>query len=174
MTPLISLAATLQDLFSNALFSLLIFSGKNVISSLRTKSKSTSLWGHIASDLTEYLQTESSIEDEKLNLFLKSPELESIVRQIYSVDITKQNKYYKNIEIEFSSLLSLYLEEPIEKLDNLKKYLFSKLLEGSQNVINLAIESGELNAHDAQSNLRFNILYDELATIKNNIDELSG
>ncbi len=174
MTLPITLDATIQDLFSNALFSLLVYSGEKIITQIQNKNKKNNIWGRVAGEVSDYLEKESFDNDEKLISFLKSPEIESIVRQLYSVEITRKTGHYESIENEFGSLLALYLNTPPGRINNLRAYLFSRLKEGCQNAITIAIDSGSLSAHDAQSNMRFNLLYDEIATIKKNIEALLG
>lgn len=112
---------------------------------------------------------------EKLRIFLSSPDVESIVRQIYATKLEGGNvNYLKSIHEEFLVGLSLYIGEPEKNVDDLADQIFDVLIESCDYALTVAIEEGYLFAHEAKSSLRHSIIIGELAGIKKNLDFLTA
>jgi hypothetical protein len=113
---------------------------------------------------------------EEICLFLTSPEVEAIVRQIYAakLSVTKADKNLDLIQKEFLTSISLHFDLPDEEINKLSKTLLDKLVEGCENNLQLAIDSGVLSAHEAKSALRHSIILNELDSIKKNLDFLTS
>lgn len=113
-------------------------------------------------------------EAEKLRMFLSSPDVESIVRQIYANKLTDDMdvNYLKSIREEFLVGFSLHLGELEKNVGDLADRIFDVLLESCDYALTAAIEEGYLFAHEAKSSLRHRIIIDELTSITKNIDFL--
>ncbi|AKB74481.1 hypothetical protein MSLAZ_1220 [Methanosarcina lacustris Z-7289] len=132
---------------------------------------------------------EESIYDEELGKikrddicrFLKSPEVESIVRQIYAIKIyplescSKEKKVsFEDISKEFSLLFSQYIGTDAKNISDISSKIFTILITGCETTLEKAISAGELSAHEAKSKYRFKIITDQLDTVNRNIELLSG
>lgn len=124
----------------------------------------------------------SKREEELVCLFLLSPEVEEIVRQIYSTKLlSKKGQYsFKSIKKVFFTSLVLFLASypPFIKHDeaefeNLTQLLFDAVIKGCDFVLNNAVDQGILAAHEAKSNFRHGILLDEIATIQKKLNFLT-
>jgi len=127
----------------------------------------------LVADATEL---ENEQKAERLRMFLSSPDVESIVRQIYANKLTEGGdvNYLNFIHEEFIVELSLYLNEPEKNIKELADQIFYILLDGCDRALTVAIEEGYLFAHEAKSSLRHSIIINELAVIKKNLDFLTA
>lgn len=132
---------------------------------------------------------EESIDDEELGKvkrddvcrFLKSPEVESIVRQIYAIKIypletcsIDKKVSFEDISKEFSLLFSQYVGIDEKDISEITSKIFTILITGCEITLEKAISEGELSAHEAKSKYRFRMLTDQLDTVNKNIEFLSG
>ncbi|HUU86284.1 MAG TPA: NACHT domain-containing protein [Candidatus Glassbacteria bacterium] len=126
--------------------------------------------------VTNAAELDDEQKAEKLRTFLSSPDVESIVRQIYANKLTEDEdvNYLKSIHEEFLVGLSLYLGEPEKNVEDLADQIFDVLLESCDYALTAAIEEGNLFAHEAKSSLRQTIIIGELAVIKKNLDFLTA
>ena len=117
------------------------------------------------------LKLDNKSQAERLRFFLASPDVDSIVRQIYASRLTlkKNGNHLKSIRTEFSACLALHLGEPLQGFEDLSEKLFDSLLNGCEFALSIAIDKGVLSAHEAKSAFRYRILFDELAVIQKNI-----
>jgi len=124
-----------------------------------------------AASVADATELDDAHKAEKIRLFLSSPEVETIVRQIYASKLTsdKNINHLESICAEFLACLSFYLGEPKRSLKELAELLFYSLLEGCDRALEIAIDNGLLFAHEAKSSLRHSIVLDELAAIKKNL-----
>lgn len=112
---------------------------------------------------------------EKLRIFLVSPDVDAIVRQIYASQLsTEKSGYRESIRTEFLTSLSLRLGEPEQSLKDLAEHLFDALLKGCERALAIAIDKGILSAHEAKSAARHRLVLDELAAIKKNLALLTS
>ena len=108
---------------------------------------------------------------------MSSPEVESIVRQIYATKLLpEQSNRSELIRAEFSTLLSCWLSDSQQDsiIFTFVDELFNSLLQGCEQALQVAINRGVLAAHEAKSVVRFHMLHDELAAIQKNLDFLLG
>src|SRR2546428_2334357 len=114
-------------------------------------------------------------QDEKLRFFLVSPDVESIVLQLYASQLAAQpHSHVESIRAEFLASLALRLGEPAQNLADLADYLFDALLKGCEQALTVAIDHGVLSAHEAKSVARHRLILDELAAIQKNLALLTA
>jgi hypothetical protein len=121
--------------------------------------------------VSKTLKLDIKSQTERLRFFLASPDVDSIVRQIYASRLTsmKNGNHLKSIQTEFLACLALHLGEPQQGLEDLAKKIFESLLKGCEFALSIAIDKGVLSAHEAKSAFRYRMLLDELAAIQKNI-----
>lgn len=126
--------------------------------------------------VTNATELDDKHKAEKLRMFLSSPDVESIVRQIYANKLTEDENvnYLKSIREEFLVGFSLHLGEPEKNVEGLADHIFDVLYESCDYALTAAIEEGYLYAHEAKSSLRHSIIIGELAVIKKNLDFLTA
>jgi hypothetical protein len=143
---------------------------------------------HLDTTLTPILQKavaalarSAQFDDEqqarKLQMFLASPDVEAIVRQIYASKLLpEQSDHLESIRAEFVTLLSRYLGNSQQSPQNFTfaGELFNSILQGCEQALQIAINRGVLAAHEAKSVVRFHMLRDELAAIHKNLDFLTA
>jgi len=122
-------------------------------------------------------QVNDERQQRKLQVFLASPEVEAIVRQIYANNLLPDlGNHSESIRAEFSTLLLRHLDNsqssnPVNL--TFTDELFDSLLQGCEQALQVAINRGLLVAHEAKSVARFHMLRDELTVIQRNIDFLT-
>lgn len=110
---------------------------------------------------------------EEVCLFLDTPEVENIVRQIYSANLLEADKIIM-VREEFILAFLKYFQQhesitPKEAIGE----LFQVILSGCEAALNSAIDNNMLSAHEAKSSFRFRMLRDDLHTIRQNLALLS-
>jgi hypothetical protein len=112
---------------------------------------------------------------EEVCLFLASPEVESVVRQIYSSRLTQSKEVsVELVRQEFLALFESQFQATDAKTRRASSGLFDTILDSSDDALNAAIENEVLSAHEARSNARFRQLLDELAVVKKNLSVLKA
>jgi len=113
---------------------------------------------------------------EEISLFLSSPEVEEIVRQLYAEKISqdRDKSRLEAIQREFLTSFSLYVGVEEEKLAESAKHFLDALTDGVDEALKHAIDKGILSAHEARSSLRYRIILDEVAAIGKNLDFLTS
>ncbi|MCP4669558.1 MAG: NACHT domain-containing protein, partial [Deltaproteobacteria bacterium] len=113
---------------------------------------------------------------EEVSLFLHSPEVETMVRQIFSFRLSMKNEKKDNslelIRKEFLTHFALFMGMEEEALAASADFFMDALLKGADEALSLAIDMGILSAHEAKSALRHQVIVDELDSIKKNLDFL--
>jgi hypothetical protein len=90
---------------------------------------------------------------------LSSPEVDSIVRQIFSSQLIHEaNGHLDSIRRVFIEVLSLRLGKSIHELTHLGSQLFATLYDSCDKALSLAIENGLLAAHEAKSAVRLRMV----------------
>lgn len=128
------------------------------------------------------MQQEDFPNEEIVCLFLLSPEVNEIVRQIYSIKLL-ENKRQSDLELirkVFLTTFSFFLDSYpsyIIKLENeertkIANILFDTLLKGCSLALDHAIDEGILAAHEAKSTFRYRILLDEVIAVQKRLDFL--
>jgi hypothetical protein len=121
---------------------------------------------------TEY---NDKIQTQKLRMFLASPEVEAIVRQIYASKLVpEQSSQSKSIRKEFITLFALNLDSGQQTHEEIATEIFDIILTGCEKALEVAINRGVLAAHEAKSVVRYQMLRDELAAIQRNLTFLTG
>jgi len=121
---------------------------------------------------TEY---NDKIQTQKLRMFLASPEVEAIVRQIYASKLVpEQSSQSKSIRKEFITLFALNLDSSQQTHEDIATEIFDAILRGCEKALEVAINRGVLAAHEAKSVVRYQMLSDELAAIQRNLTFLAG
>lgn len=137
-----------------------------------------------AQDVAEKIEWQQIPTIEIVCLFLRSPEAEAIVRQIYAAKLLggKEESYsLKSIKREFLSSFYLftiaynpYSELKEDQLETSSNILFDSLIDGCDKALNEAIDEGKLSAHEAKSTFRHRVVLDELAVLKENLTFLTS
>ncbi len=127
-------------------------------------------------EVAETIDWEPPPRIEEVCLFITSPEVESIVRQIVSTKLLENGsqRNLKSIEREFVTSFALFVSESEEKLKIAAKKLFQALLKECEKELDNAINTGILAAHEAKSTIRYRIILDEVEAIGRNISFLSA
>lgn len=135
------------------------------------------------SEVEESIQWTGPSKEEIVCLFLLSPEIEEIVRQIYSTKLLrkKENGSLKLIRRVFLSSFYLFLSSypsniklNEEMLADPANLLFDTLISGCELALDNAIDKGILAAHEAKSAFRHQILLDEIAALQKKLDFLTA
>ena len=106
-----------------------------------------------------------AINTRLIRQFLKSDDVELIVKQIYVDDVDKTREEIKE---DFCLLFSRYFDVNTEQSYEFASNLFDVLVEGCQIILDEFISKGNLAAHDAKSQNRFRKLSDDLGRIDRN------
>lgn len=110
----------------------------------------------------------------KLRLFVLSPEVQTVVRQIFASHLTEEmDGRIGAIRTEFGHLFRLRVGESADLADDLASELFESLLLGCNRALGIAINQGSLSAHEAKSEFRYRVVRDELANLQKNLDILT-
>lgn len=113
-----------------------------------------------------------------INTFYKYPEIENVVRQIYSSYYQKENEgisSLEDIENEFNLLFSSYFNLEARRTSVLSKKLFSILIEACEESAKvIMLKSPEIAAHEVESEYRDQLILDYLKQVKENTSFLLG
>lgn len=116
-------------------------------------------------------------------LFLNSPEVEAIVRQIYAAKLSLREEREDLVSIRREFLTSFYLYTTSyssyeglreDQLADSSNILLDTLIEGCELALNAAIDNGILSAHEAKSAFRHHIMLNELAALRENVAFLTS
>ncbi len=153
-----------------------LFEKEEVVNSIIKETNFESILEEIISE-----EEIGKIKRDDIYRFLKSPEVESIVRQIYAVKmypletcIIEKNVSFEDIKKEFNLLFSQYIGTNEKNAFEIASKIFTILITGCEITLDKAINMGELSAHEVKSKYRFKILTDQLDTVNENIKFLSG
>jgi hypothetical protein len=142
---------------------------------IKKKGKVLQLMIEKAVDATKEIAEGNKIfEIDNLSVFLASPEVETVVRQIYSARLlgSENSVYSDSIYKEFLAHFSLFTSMKEEGIEKLARPLFDAIVTGCDQALDIAIERGVLLAHEAKSSLRHRILLDEIEAIQEILDFL--
>ena len=127
-----------------------------------------------ADKVSEIIKPIGEAEIDQICLFLTSNEAEAVVRQIYAVSILESKEQnLQQIEQEFLKAFSLYTGIPEDELRDSAPEIFDTLVDGCEETLRIAIDEGRLSAHEAKSVFRHQMLLDEIANIRKNLELLS-
>lgn len=122
------------------------------------------------------LELQYSQQEMELRRFLVLPEVDTIVRQVYSSKLFSDAGSLEEIRTEFDLLYGLHLPEGQTGVADLipSQNLFDLICNGCEKAIDIAIDRGVLSAHEAKSSVRYRLVMDELAAIQKNLDCLQS
>ena len=171
-----NLSALLVGVSSNALWSLIAHLGGRAVAAVERRFASTSIVNMYAESAAAAAAELAGTPSDQLKLrrFLSSPDVESIVRQIYATNLLPSSgDRLSEIESEFTSALARHLDVDDSRAAAAAAALFRAILSECDARLSIAVESNVLAAHDLKSNARHQRLLGELAAIKRNIEILS-
>ena len=128
-----------------------------------------------AVEIAEIIEQIGVAKIEQICLFLTSNEAEAIIRQIYAASILdSKEQNLAQIKQEFLTAFSLYTNISELELADSAPHIFNTLVTGCETTLQVAIDQGRLSAHEAKSVFRHQILLDELASVKKNLEFLTA
>jgi hypothetical protein len=125
-----------------------------------------------ADALAEVVELGGPARMEEVCLFLVTPEVEAILRQIYTARLTEDEGNIAAIRAKFLQSFATYVDVDEKALRDSSNKLFDALLEACEYTLGQAIDRGVLSAHEAKSEFRFRLLRDELDLVRKNTDYL--
>jgi hypothetical protein len=127
-----------------------------------------------ASDVCQEFCRSGSSEWSRLKSFLVSPEVESVVRQIYSASLVDdaQANHMEAIRDEFTASMALHIDVSVQAAEPVAGAIFTALFRECENHLSSAVNQNVLSAHEAKSSGRYTRLLGEIATVKKNLDLL--
>lgn len=163
-------------------FTALIASSYHRITGLQKSKEQIEIQDSLSKQIRKALENVSDTiewagppEIEELCLFITSPEVNAVVRQLYAVRlIPDQRKTASQIKEEFHRLFSYHFSLAYEESQNRANALFQLLITAVEEMVALGSKHGILSAQDARSTARFRILRDELLTLKKNLELLTS
>src|ERR1017187_10106515 len=168
-----------QDLLtgaaSNGLWTLLAYLGGKAIAAIPTQASANAqanLFPAAAANVSaEFARTDA--DRSKLDGFLTSPEVESIVRQVYATALLNGGKpRIPDIREEFVRAFAKYLDVAGERVDQVAADLFNPLLSECERLLQNAIDANLLSAHETRSISRHTRLLGEIENISRALDLL--
>ena len=151
-------------------------SGSKEVSSTGKPMELQALIKRATENVAEETEWEPPPRLEEVCLFLTSPEVEGIVRQLLSSKLVEDWRQ-ENLELirkEFLTCFAMWVDEEVEQIIGGANKLFQALAETCDKELSNAINSGVLSAHEAKSAARYHILRDELLAIEKNLAFLSS
>lgn len=123
---------------------------------------------------SDFIQNES--RSTMLLIFLESPTVENIIRQLYSDSIggEAEGNNVKKLREEFTTCLAIHFGVSEEAISFLAEKIFQVLISGTNRALNLAIEKNILLAHEVKDIVRHKFLKDELNSIKSILEFLNN
>jgi hypothetical protein len=180
MPPFVDLT-TLHDLIVGAaasgIWSLVANAGIKAASVFRKQMSATSapdFYTVAAAQVCEEFCQSGSSEWSRLKSFLASPEVESVVRQIYADNIVDngQARHVEEIKEEFVTSFALHLDVSAKAVEPVAGAIFTALFRECEKHLSNAVNQNILSAHEAKSSARYVRLLGEIATVRKNLDLL--
>jgi hypothetical protein len=125
-----------------------------------------------ADALAEIVELGGPARMEEVCLFLATPEVEAILRQVYADRLIEDGGSIDAIRAKFLRSFSTYVDVDERALEDSSNRLFDSLLEACEYTLGQAIDRGILSAHEARSESRYRLLRDELDIVRKNTDYL--
>lgn len=173
------LSDVIQEALLKGILSIVTLVGKKAYKKSKKKLTQEVLMTSIIEDslgiVTDEIKIENSVQKKKIQEFLLSQEVESIVRQIVSAKLTSSLDIHKaSIEKEFYRLLALHLGLPEKQIKYFSEKLLALIIDGCQKTLNELSEKNLLSDYEEKDGQRFRMLLDELAGIQKNLDFLAN
>lgn len=165
-------------IIANGLTSLISFINNNLNELTKENKANTSLKDIITESInsvSEEIHWDGPVRIEEVCLFILSPEVEELIRQMMSSCLCNNDKQksLKSLKNEFLKLFSLFADIKEDELEPHSESLFMFLLKACEIGCNTAIDNGILAAHEANSTYRFRVLYDLLENMQKNVGFLT-
>lgn len=122
----------------------------------------------VAHQVSETIEWGGPPNLEEICLFLLSPEVETILRQVYATKLHPNGESSKLelIRQEFTALFDQWFDASSAESKNNAVRLFDRIINGCNDALSLAIDADILSAHEASSQLRYHIVLDEISAIR--------
>jgi RNAse (barnase) inhibitor barstar len=143
---------------------------------LQEKLKENGLMASITGAIekvSETIELHSAIRIEEICLFLATTEVETTIRQIYTVKLSESHGSIDDIRKLFYRHFTKYFGLNDNKLHKEADALFDQLTDACENAFDIVIDKGFLSAHEAKSSLRHKIIMDEIRNIKTTLSFLT-
>jgi len=112
---------------------------------------------------------------DRLESFLRSPEAEGIVRQIYASLLTAKSKMYlEPLRRELTLSVSLHVHEPEQRVEELARRLFDELMKACERAVEACVEHGLISEEEVRAARRYGLIADELEGIQKNVALLTA
>lgn len=115
----------------------------------------------------------SAVSSSKLRAFMISPEAETAIRRIYSFYLSDAGHDLDLVCAEFIAAMAFNLGVDQSEAERIGRKVFGLLLAGVERALSFAVEHGSVSAHEALSARRFNLVKDEIAAVRQNLDFLT-
>lgn len=158
---------------SNAIFSFLVELGVSVVPEEERLSIIQNALNDVEKDISSGLALLEESQYEKARIFLETPEVEGVFRQLFVTMLTDKSKDAKEIRREFALLWNKYVGMN-NHTQSVTNTVFDALLKLVDAVFEKAIASNELFAHEAKSSYRYVSLLAEIRTVKERTNLLSA
>lgn len=110
------------------------------------------------------------IDEERIKVLLVSPEVESLLRQLFSVRISSTPVDSTLLKIQFRSMLAAFVDKSEDEVTTVSDNLFSALVDACGFAFEKAVQRGMISAHEVQTARRHRLVMDELRSIKTQIE----
>ncbi len=172
--------ATIQDIIigivGNGLWSLVAQSGAKAVREVRTlvsppQPSVVEAIRAACNHLRESIRDSADGTEQRLLAYLRSPELESIVRQLFATSLVEPRgiSTLDTVKGEFLSLMSKHLDIDEVRLQPFAMSFLDGLISGVEDALKAAIEQNVLSAHEAMCAARQRVVLDELTNLQRNI-----
>jgi hypothetical protein len=169
----------LLGVVGNGLWSLVASSGARAFREVQSliSPPQPSIIGAIrtaADRLNESLGSRSKPGQERLMTYLKSPEVESIVRQLFATSLLarQEGSTRDSVKREFISSMSRHLDIDELRLQSFAERFLDGIIASVEDSLRAAIEKNVLSAHEASSAGRHRMLLDEVSNLQKNLSFL--
>ena len=109
----------------------------------------------------------SPAAQEGIKIFIASPDVDAIVRQIYATNLrpARRRDPMTPVRREFLACLFLHVGSQTDTTKRLGLALFEGIVKACDRALQVAIDKGFLSAHEARSAARANLILGEIAAI---------
>lgn len=132
----------------------------NVIATVARDSSLGSILQKATASCAQQLKKMPETLVDKLKVFLVSPDVDAIVRQVYATKLGDRYTIRDRAQLrsEFQASLQFYLGEKLGEVSIVSETLFAALVEGCDRALDVAIDKGFLSAHEAKSAARASLI----------------
>src|ERR1035441_6319827 len=123
-------------------------------------------------NLEKSIKHPNKIKPTRLVAYLKSPDAESIVRQIFATSLvgSKKSITLTALREEFLSSMSKHLDVDELRLRPFADSVLDGLIASVEGSLDAAIKKNVLSAHEAKDATRHQVLLDEILNVQKNLD----